>query len=171
MACSSHKILCEGITFHSTEKAWEILFKKQSGWAVVAHSFNPSTLEAETGRFLSSRSAWSTEWVPRQPGLQRNPVLENKKQNQQTNKNKKQPPPSKSMFCLVLFCFWEDMACSSNYLVRTNGLGIRYWDLVEQLLSSYDLLMWDCRKHMLGWIWSVRDLLEAHAGRKQQKGK
>ena len=28
---------------------------------VVAHSFNPSTREAETGRFLSSRPAWATE--------------------------------------------------------------------------------------------------------------
>jgi hypothetical protein len=30
------------------------------GWAVVAHTFNSSTWEAETGRFLSSRPAWST---------------------------------------------------------------------------------------------------------------
>jgi hypothetical protein len=28
---------------------------------VVAHAFNPSTREAETGRFLSSRPAWSTK--------------------------------------------------------------------------------------------------------------
>jgi hypothetical protein len=26
-------------------------------WAVVSHAFNPSTWEAETGRFLSSRPA------------------------------------------------------------------------------------------------------------------
>ena len=30
-------------------------------WAVVEHAFNPSTWEAEAGRFLSSRPAWSTE--------------------------------------------------------------------------------------------------------------
>jgi hypothetical protein len=29
--------------------------------AAVAHAFNPSTWEAEAGRILSSRSAWSTE--------------------------------------------------------------------------------------------------------------
>jgi hypothetical protein len=29
--------------------------------AVVEHAFNPSTQEAEAGRFLSSRPAWSTE--------------------------------------------------------------------------------------------------------------
>jgi hypothetical protein len=38
---------------------------------VVAHTFNPNTWEAEAGGFLSSRPAWSTEWVPGQPGLYR----------------------------------------------------------------------------------------------------
>jgi hypothetical protein len=36
---------------------WKLKF----GQAVVAHAFNPSTWEAEAGRFLSSRPAWSTE--------------------------------------------------------------------------------------------------------------
>jgi hypothetical protein len=31
-----------------------------SDWAVVVYAFNPSTWEAEAGRFLSSRLAWST---------------------------------------------------------------------------------------------------------------
>jgi hypothetical protein len=38
---------------------------------VVAHAFNSSTWEAEAGGFLSSRPAWSTKWVPEQPGLHR----------------------------------------------------------------------------------------------------
>jgi hypothetical protein len=38
---------------------------------MVAHAFNPSTWEAEAGGFLSSRPAWSTAWVPGQPGLHR----------------------------------------------------------------------------------------------------
>jgi hypothetical protein len=38
---------------------------------MVAHTFNPSTREAEAGRFLSSRPAWSTKWVPGQSGLYR----------------------------------------------------------------------------------------------------
>jgi hypothetical protein len=33
--------------------------KKQLG--VVVHAFNPSTWEAEAGRFLSSRPAWTTK--------------------------------------------------------------------------------------------------------------
>jgi hypothetical protein len=34
--------------------------KQKAGPGVVAHAFNPSTWEAEAGRFLSSRPAWST---------------------------------------------------------------------------------------------------------------
>jgi hypothetical protein len=44
---------------------------RNCGPAVVVHAFNPSTREAEAGGFLSSRPAWSTEWVPGQPGLYR----------------------------------------------------------------------------------------------------
>jgi hypothetical protein len=35
--------------------------KLQTSWAVVAHTFSPSTWEAEAGEFLSWRPAWSTE--------------------------------------------------------------------------------------------------------------
>ena len=39
-------------------------------WAVVAHTFNPSSQEAETGlSSLSFRLVWSAEQVPGQPGL------------------------------------------------------------------------------------------------------
>ena len=55
----------------------------------MAHAFNPSTCEAEAGRFLSSGPAWSTEWVPGQPGLYRETLS-------QKNKNKNQPPPPKN---------------------------------------------------------------------------
>ena len=36
----------------------------------MVHIFNPSTQEAEAGGSMSSRSAWSTEQDPGQPGLQ-----------------------------------------------------------------------------------------------------
>jgi hypothetical protein len=52
------------------------------GWAVVAHAFNPSTWEAEAGGFLSSRPAWSTEWVLGQPGLHRETLSRKTKPNQ-----------------------------------------------------------------------------------------
>jgi hypothetical protein len=34
--------------------------KKKKKLSMVAHTFNPSTWEAEAGGFLSSRPAWST---------------------------------------------------------------------------------------------------------------
>jgi hypothetical protein len=66
-------------------------YRTQPG--VVALAFNPSTWEAEAGRFLNSRPAWSTKWVPGQPGIHRE-ILSWKtktKQNKtkQTNKQKK----------------------------------------------------------------------------------
>jgi hypothetical protein len=35
--------------------------RRETGQVVVAHTFNPSTWEAEAGRFLSSRPVWSTK--------------------------------------------------------------------------------------------------------------
>jgi hypothetical protein len=51
---------------------------------VAAHTFNPSTQEAEAGGFLSSRPTWSIKWVPGQPGLHRKSL--SWKTNKQTNK-------------------------------------------------------------------------------------
>jgi hypothetical protein len=45
----------------------------------MAHAFNPSTREAEADGFLSSRPAWSTKWVPGQPGLHRETLSQRKK--------------------------------------------------------------------------------------------
>jgi hypothetical protein len=58
---------------------------------VVVHAFNPSTWEAEAGRFLSLRPAWSTKWVPGQPGLHRKTLSrKTKKQKTKKQKNKKE---------------------------------------------------------------------------------
>jgi hypothetical protein len=51
----------------------------------VAHSFNPSTWEAEAGGFLSSKSAWSTKCIPEQPEVHRETLSRKTKQ---TNKQK-----------------------------------------------------------------------------------
>jgi hypothetical protein len=57
--------------------------------AVVAHTFNPSTWEAEAGGFLSSIESSLVYRVSSRTArvIQRNPVSE-KKQNQKTNKQK-----------------------------------------------------------------------------------
>jgi hypothetical protein len=45
---------------------------------MVAHAFNPSTWEAEAGRFLSLRPTWSTEFQDSQ-GYTEKPCLKKKK--------------------------------------------------------------------------------------------
>jgi hypothetical protein len=57
--------------------------------AVVVHAFDPITRKAETGRFLISRPAWSTEWVPGQPRLHRE-TLSQKKKNEEEEENNMQ---------------------------------------------------------------------------------
>jgi hypothetical protein len=58
-------------------------------WHMVTNAFNLSTWEAEAGRFLSWRPAWSTDWVPGQPGMYRK-TLSQKNQKQ----TKRFPLPS-----------------------------------------------------------------------------
>jgi hypothetical protein len=55
---------------------------------MVAHAFNPSTREAEAGGLLSSRPAWSTKWVPGQPGLYRETLSWKTKKKKKKKKNK-----------------------------------------------------------------------------------
>jgi hypothetical protein len=78
------------ISFHNhlTFKGWlcsriKIVVGKPG---VVAHAFDPSTREAETGGFLSSRPVWSIEWVPGQPELHRE-TLSRKNKNKTKQKN------------------------------------------------------------------------------------
>jgi hypothetical protein len=55
---------------------------------MVAHTFNPSTWEAETGGFLSSRPAWSTELVPEHPGLHSETISKTKTKTKTKKKTK-----------------------------------------------------------------------------------
>ena len=74
-----------------SRKHSKILPKRKGSPVVVAYAFNPSTqeaeAEAEAGRSLSSRPAWSTEQVPGQPGLHRK-TLSWKTKNKKTKQNK-----------------------------------------------------------------------------------
>jgi hypothetical protein len=45
----------------------------------VAHTFNPSPQEAEAGRSLSLRLAWSIDRIPGQPGLHRETLPQKRK--------------------------------------------------------------------------------------------
>jgi hypothetical protein len=75
---------------------------------VVAHAFNPSTWEAEAGGFLSSRPAWSTKWVPGQPGLTEKLCLEKQEQNKQ----------KKNTYCVLEQVIWF---LKDAYLIKLFG--------------------------------------------------
>jgi hypothetical protein len=62
---------------------------------VVAHTFNPSTWEAEAGRFLSLRPALLYRVSSRQLRLHRETLSQKKKQKQKQKKNKKPKPKPK----------------------------------------------------------------------------
>jgi hypothetical protein len=47
---------------------------------MVVQAFSSSIWEAEVGGFLSSRPAWSTEWVLGQPGLHRETLSQKTKE-------------------------------------------------------------------------------------------
>jgi hypothetical protein len=80
-----HKSLVPAPEMYKYSVWWHVL-KTPSEPGVVAHAFNPSTQEAEAGGFLSSRPAWSTKWVPGQPGLHRE-TLSSKTKNQNPKPN------------------------------------------------------------------------------------
>jgi hypothetical protein len=80
------------------------LFWGGKGSSVMAHIFNPSTREAEAGGLLSLRPAWSTEWVPGQPGLHRE-TLSRKKPIK--NKQTKIKWLSQSQFLSDFFCLGQ----------------------------------------------------------------
>jgi hypothetical protein len=73
------------------------MLKETFKLGVAAHTFNSSTQEAEAGGFLSSRPAWSTNWVLGQSGLQtefqdsqgytEKPCLKKQQQRNQQNNN------------------------------------------------------------------------------------
>ena len=64
--------------------------KKKKTTTTNPNTFNPSTQVSEAGRFLSLRRAWSTKWVPGQPGLYRETLSRKTTtttKQKQTNKN------------------------------------------------------------------------------------
>jgi hypothetical protein len=62
--------------------------KKKRKPGVVEYAFNPSTWEAEAGRFLSSRPAWSTKSSTTARAIQRNPVSKDQKKKKKNKKKK-----------------------------------------------------------------------------------
>ena len=56
---------------------------------MVVHTFNPSTQEAEAGRFLSLRPAWSRVSSRTARATQRNPVSKTRKKRKKRSKRRR----------------------------------------------------------------------------------
>jgi hypothetical protein len=89
----------------------------------MAHAFNPSTREAEAGGFLSSRSVWSTKWVPRQPGLHRETLS---RKNKQTNKQTKN--------CNINICYARYLICDPCEKSLDAPKEVTGWELLSSPL-------------------------------------
>jgi hypothetical protein len=127
------------------------LQKYKSSWAVVAHAFNPSTWEAETGGFLSLRPlrpAWSTEWVPEQQ------VLHKEKQ----TKKKKKKDKSKIYASWSMDDFSRQFNCQKTILICSLLIyAISYFIaflLRGQRLKSYCIKNLKRRREGLIFIWA-----------------
>jgi hypothetical protein len=87
----------------------------------VAHTFNPSTREAEVGGFLSLRPAWSTRWVPGHSGLHREILSQKTKQ---TNKQKKPKNTLRWTINEINICLWNGRKLN-YFFVITNWVCMR----------------------------------------------
>jgi hypothetical protein len=112
---------------------------ENSARALVAHAFNPSTREAEVVGFLSLRPAWSTEWVPGQPGYTEKPCLE---KNQKRKKNKK---TLTELSCSKLQCVLIHFSVVRNQTVRpgrTKVVSLTWADPSRFPPVHYHLFCW-----------------------------
>jgi hypothetical protein len=109
---------------------------------VVVQAFNPSTWEAETGGFLSSRPAWSTKWVPGQPRLYRE-TLSRKKQKQNKNKNNNNKKKHCSThLCFIHFKHYKEQETERHVSILFIGLGMKIGMIIYCVgwLSQYSRL-------------------------------
>jgi hypothetical protein len=105
--------------------------------AVVVHAFDPSTweAEAEAGGFLSSRPAWSTEWVPGQPGLHRETL------SRKTEEKKKKKKSLTSVGCLLTFVIFgyqesnQGLVYPSKFLLSLNYVATPFYFLRQVLIN------------------------------------
>ena len=135
----------EGRFSFSVQHTGDIHKRKQSSREVVAHAFNASTWEAEAGGFLSSRPAWSTKWVPGQPGLYRETLSRKKNKNKQ---KKSKQSASINRPCLSSqdkLCVLGREELSSLELPNPSRVQVspRFWTL------SYNIVNWEYKKRIV----------------------
>jgi hypothetical protein len=85
---------------------------------MVACAFNASTWEAETGRSLSSRPAWSTKLVPGQSGLHR----ERERGREEGRKGEREREREREGFSGRLTTVYQSIILGSEALMPSSGL-------------------------------------------------
>jgi hypothetical protein len=120
--------------------------RRQLTPGVVAHAFNPSTREAEAGRFLSSRPAWSTKVSSRTAkATQRNLVSKKPKK----KKKKKTTDPQN---CLLISTYHAE-ACTQTHThttqhnTYTHKQCFQYFSSDSPSLSFTELSAQPCSPH------------------------
>jgi hypothetical protein len=79
----------------------------------VAHTFNPSTREAEAGRFLRSRPVYKVSFRTAR-ATQRNPVSKNQKTKTKTKTNKQKNPTTTTTTKKKPHKSWKQPKCPST---------------------------------------------------------
>ena len=118
--------------FKKKKCGWYSPWRKHYQQAVVAYAFNPCTWEAEAGGSLSSRPAWSTEWVPGQPRLHRETLSQKKKKKFGNYKSKpNQNPFFQKQVVIFVFCkfgLYSVVLNSNNNKKLSFQIWWLYWD-------------------------------------------
>jgi hypothetical protein len=120
---------------------------------MVVHALNPSTWEVEAGEFLSSRPAWSTEWVPGQPRLHRETLSWKKKICTLFQLGS-------LVFCVLKLIYQKYTVISLLYTKSLCSLGIFhivFWRLVMSVCyvwGSYIYIYMEWKIRLLGNFWS-----------------
>jgi len=88
----------------------------------LAHTFNPSTQEAEAGEPLSLRPAWSTRWVPGQPGLHTEIMSEKQNKTKQPNKQ-----PEENTTFYFLYISFKRLLGNPAVHIDPASFGYHFW--------------------------------------------
>lgn len=102
---------------------------------MVAHTWNPSTQEAEKWIFVSLRQAWFTEWVPENPGIHR--------ETQSWNKNKERENLVHDRECKEM---WEQPRSSWCLEQKLFLEPVAFHSLSKKKVSLSSCLIWACQK-------------------------
>jgi hypothetical protein len=104
---------------------------------MVAHAFDPSTREAEAGGFLSSRPAWSTEWVPglHRETLSRKTISLKKKKKAGSLSLQDSQLIQTSSLGWILSGLWNNFYCAGDWTRASSELHLGHWAMFSRITT------------------------------------